>query len=227
MKSITSPLSFPALTFRQGKHTLVLFYADAKTIWSHFSINRRVENKDEGYQRALSEGRVRKIAKYIDSDNPLPLSILVSIEKDKYKLTSDQIEIANESDVGWIIDGQHRVAGAHQSKNSVSIPVVAFLELDVEDQIRQFVTVNREAKGVPASLYFDLLQHLPIRGPDQAKQRSVDIAHGLRNDEESPFFARIVAITSPKKGELSLSTFAFEDIADGIGRKRYTLIILF
>jgi DGQHR domain-containing protein len=209
MKATKSLLKFPALTFKQGEHTLVLFHAEVGAIWSHFSINRRVEDKDEGYQRTLSEPRIKRIAKYIQSGNPLPLGILVTIEKDKCKLTADHIEIVDEPDVGWIIDGQHRVAGAHESKTPISLPIVAFVGLDIEQQIRQFVTVNKEAKGVPTSLYFDLLAHLPIiNTADQAKQRSVDIAHALRIDEQSPFYARIVAITSPKKGELSLNTFA-------------------
>ncbi len=209
MRSPTKQLSFPVLKFLQGKYSLVVFSADARTIWNHFAINRRLEDKDEGYQRTLKEGRVRKIARYIESGNALPLGILVSMEKGKYKIEDDHIEIVDEPDVGWIIDGQHRVAGAHEAKIEIDIPVVAFLELDLEEQIRQFVTVNREAKGVPASLYYDLLSHLPAVSPaNRAKERAVDIAHSLRDNEESPFYSRIVAITSPKRGELSLSTFA-------------------
>ncbi|MBI5409366.1 MAG: DGQHR domain-containing protein [Nitrospirae bacterium] len=196
------------LSFSQGHHKLVFFCLDASHIWNNFAINRRVEDKDEGYQRTLSPSRVKKIAKYVSGGNTLPLSILVSLEKGKYRLENDFILLNNEPDIGWIIDGQHRVAGAHESKAKVILPVIAFLELNPEEQIRQFVTINKEAKGVPTSLYYDLLKHLPIGTPsERAKERAVDIADTLKQDEESSFFGRIVSITSPQKGELSLATF--------------------
>lgn len=209
MVSTKNFVNYDAIRFNQGDFELIFFVAPAKDIWSNFSINRRIENKDDGYQRALSMSRVKQIARYVEKGNTLPLSILVSLEKNKYKFKDGKIHIKNENDVGWIIDGQHRVAGAHESKIGITIPVIAFVELNVEEQIKQFVTINKEAKGVPTSLYYDLLKHLPIGTPsDRAKERSVDIANALRTNEESPFFGKIVSVTAPKKGELSLSAFA-------------------
>jgi DGQHR domain-containing protein len=202
-------ISYDVIKFKQGDYDLIFFVAPAKDIWNHFAINRRIENKDDGYQRTLSLSRVKQIARYVEKGNTLPLSILVSLEKDKYKYQSGKVFIKNEKDVGWIIDGQHRVAGAHESKLDIDIPVISFIELNVENQINQFVTINKEAKGVPTSLYYDLLKHLPIGTPsERAKERSVDIANSLRGNEESPFYGKIVSVTAPKKGELSLSAFA-------------------
>lgn len=62
----------------QGTHKLITFSAPASELWQILSINRRVEDKDEGYQRTLSMARVRDIAKYIQSGNPVPLSILIT-----------------------------------------------------------------------------------------------------------------------------------------------------
>ncbi len=201
-------LGYDCISFKQAKYHLIMFSAPAAQIWEIFSINRRVEDKDEGYQRALSPSRVRAIAKYIGSDNPVPLSILVSLDPGKHKIKDGRVYLKKEKDVGWVIDGQHRLAGAHESKKPISIPVIAFLGLDIEGQIRQFVTINREAKGVPSSLYFDLLKHLPTGTPsDRAKDRAADIASELKKDESSPFHGKIVSISSPKKGEISLSTF--------------------
>jgi DGQHR domain-containing protein len=185
-----------------------MFIAPAKDIWEHFSINRRVEDKDEGYQRALSETRAEKIAKYIKTNNPIPLSILVALEKKKYDIEANKLTIHDEKDVGWIIDGQHRLAGAYKSGVAITLPIIAFIDIDTKEQINQFVTINREAKGVPTSLYFDLIKHLPKKTiSDQTKERAADIASILRIDEESPFFGKIVVISSPKSGEISLTTF--------------------
>ncbi len=201
-------LKYKYLTFKQGIYDLVMFSAPAAEIWEIFSINRRVEDKDEGYQRTLSESRVRAIAKYIKESNPIPLSILVSIEKDKYKMENGFLFLKKERDVAWVIDGQHRLAGAHESDTNLKLPIIAFLDLDTEGQIRQFVTVNKEAKGVPSSLYLDLLKHLPIGTPAQrAKDRATDIARELKQDEESPFYSKIAFLTAPKQGEISLTTF--------------------
>jgi len=192
----------------QGNHKLITFSAPASELWQILSINRRVEDKDEGYQRTLSMARVRDIARYVQSGKPIPLSILVTLDTGKYRLAKKKIILNNSPDVGWVIDGQHRLAGAHESKTNIFLPVIAFLGLPIEAQIQQFVVINREAKGVPTSLYYDLLKHLPDKTQaEMAKERAADIAHELKKDEESPFYGKIVSITAPKKGELSLNIF--------------------
>jgi hypothetical protein len=86
--------------------------------------------------------------------------------------------------------------------------VVAFVGLKDADQIEQFVTINREAKNVPTSLYLDLLHHLPNRNAaDIIKERATDLATQLRKDEASPFFERIAIVTAPKSGQISLVNF--------------------
>jgi DGQHR domain-containing protein len=194
----------------QGETVLYIFSASAKTLWSLVQINERVADKDEGYQRALSPARARQIARYIQSGNTIPTSVLVSFGTDaKIDATGRVLTIKNSPSAGWVIDGQHRLAGAHQSAKDIELPVVAFLNLDSAQQIEQFITINREAKGVPTSLYYDLLKHLPPTrsAAEQAKERAADLASSLRRDEDSPFFGRIVVTTSPKRGEISLNNF--------------------
>lgn len=83
---------------------------------------------------------------------------------------------------------------------------MAFVGLPENEQINQFVTINREAKGVPTSLYYDLLKHLPTNTSESevSKARAVDIAHALRKNETSPFYQRIVVIEAPKKDKCPL-----------------------
>jgi len=118
------------------------------------------------------------------------------------------ISIPNNEQAGWIIDGQHRFIGAHIADTNLLFPVIAFIGLEQEEQIQQFVTINKEAKGVPTSLYLDLLPHLKNKKPsDIARERAADIGTLLKRDESSVFFGRIVTTTSPRKGELSLTNF--------------------
>jgi DGQHR domain-containing protein len=104
-----------------------------------------------------------------------------------------------------------RLAGAAEAAKQgvdVELPVVAFTGLTPKAQIEQFVTINREAKNVPTSLYLDLLHSLPDKNPaDAAKERAADIATELRRDADSPFFERIAVTQSPKAGQISLVNF--------------------
>jgi DGQHR domain-containing protein len=208
---IIRPLSFPALEVRQLDATMYVFKAKASILFNSFSINRRIEDKDEGYQRALSQGRVQAITRYITQrKRPIPGAVIVCL--DEATFDKGEITIPAGTDVGWVIDGQHRLAGAEEASRlgtSIELPVVAFLNLSKEKQIEQFITINKEAKSVPTSLYLDLLRELPAsKNPVEiAKERSADLASQLRRDEESPFYERIVVIGSPKAGQISLVNF--------------------
>ncbi|WP_346316530.1 DGQHR domain-containing protein [Chitinophaga sp. YIM B06452] len=205
-------LEFPCHTFLQGDKTLVFFSADPKVMWQVLSINRKVEDKNEGYQRALSQSRVGAISRFIDSGNYLPQSLLISLDNSEVVEKEGQkvIKIPNSPDSGWVIDGQHRFAGAKNAKKNILLPFIAFIGLDLIDQIQLFISINKEAKGVPSSLYLDLLRVLPNQYKSVAeisKERASDIGTELKKDEDSPFYARIVVTTAPKQGEISLTNF--------------------
>jgi DGQHR domain-containing protein len=197
------------MTFKQGKHTLILFVASAKALWDLVKINKREEDKDEGYQRAVSPARADKIARFIDAENVLPGSVLISFDDDtKLDKDSKAIVIPNRADAGWVIDGQHRLAGAFRSKKDIRLPVLAFIGLSIDEQINCFVTINREQVGVPSSLYYELLKYLGSKSEAEVtKERAADLAQKLKTDELSPFFGKIVVTIAPKRGEMSLTNF--------------------
>src|SRR6266404_1106318 len=204
-----TPYKFPCLVVTQNKYQLVCFIAKSKTIWRFVDINRRDTDKDESYQRALSQSRVNTVAKFIDEGNAVPNSILISLDEGaKLSSKKDSVIIPKKSNAGWVIDGQHRLAGAKESGRDIEFAVLAFIGLDLNEQIHQFVTINREAKGVPTSLYYDLLKRLPPNRSESevSKERAVDIADSLKKNSESPFYHRIV-ISPPKVGEMSLTQF--------------------
>lgn len=206
----TKQLRTPVIPVKQGDLNLYLFTMSAMKLWELFEINRREPDKDEGYQRTMSPSRADAIARFLDKGNAIAPAIVVSFDQNKAKLSSDgsKLNINDEPGIGWVIDGQHRLAGARKAQIGVQLPVVAFMGLDEDQQIFQFVTINREAKGVPTSLYYDLLRRIPEKKPAEvAKERASDIAGVLRKSERSPFFDRIVTVTSPRKGQISLTNF--------------------
>ncbi|MGC4084048.1 MAG: DGQHR domain-containing protein [Vicinamibacterales bacterium] len=206
---VTHPIRVPAVKITQSGHALYTFGAKASTLFHSLSINRRIPDKDEGYQRVLSPSRVDAIKRYIKQGRVLPGAIIVSL--DTAKFAKGELTIPQGTNVGWVIDGQHRLAGAELASrdgSEIELPVVAFVGLNDGDQVEQFITINREAKNVPTSLYLDLLHHLPKKSAaDVARERATDIATQLRKDEESPFYERIVVTTAPKGGQISLVNF--------------------
>lgn len=208
---ISDGLTLSAIEIKQGKGTrLYLFGAKASTLWRMLSIDRRNPDKKEGYQRVLNAARVNAVKRYLEEANPIPGAVIVALDGAKYG--DGSLVIPAGADVGWVIDGQHRLAGAHRlhvdSGNDIELPVVAFLDITDEEQIRQFVTINKEAKNVPTSLFMDLLPHLAKSDPsDLAKQRAHEIGDALRRDTTSPFFDKIAIIDSPRKGQISSTNF--------------------
>ena len=208
---IKHPLTYPAIEIHQDAHNLYMFKAKASDLFHSLSINRRIENKDEGYQRVLSPSRVQAITRYITQKRPLPGAVIVCLDSATFNKKKNKITIPAGTDVGWIIDGQHRLAGAEMASRAnveIEMPVVAFIGLTQQKQIEQFVVINREAKNVPTSLYLDLLGKLPVKkAADAARERAVDLANELRRNEEHPFFDRIVVTVAPRPGQISLTNF--------------------
>jgi DGQHR domain-containing protein len=204
------PLTVSAIRVEQEPQKLFLFKSAASILFGAFSINRKIEDKDEGYQRALSSSRVQALKRFITTKNPVPGAIVVCLDKADYSEPRGVLTIPAGTDVGWVVDGQHRLAAALAAREGVDIDlsVVAFVGLSEERQIEQFITINKEAKSVPSSLYLDLLKRLPHkRSADAPKERAADLASLLRKNEDSPFFQRIVTTTAPREGQISLVNF--------------------
>ena len=210
---VKKPLELKAIDVIQGDTTLYLFKAKASVLYESFSINQRVEGKDEGYQRVLSPSRVESVSRFIsERKKSIPGAIIVSInEASSFDKHTGIITLPAGTDIGWVIDGQHRLAGSAMAARDgldIDLAVVAYVGLPLKGQIEQFITINREAKNVPTSLYLDLLHNLSYKtAADQARERAADLATQLRRDEDSPFFERIAVTTSPKAGQISLVNF--------------------
>lgn len=203
-------IEIPAVKFKQGSHSMYFFHAEAKKMWKIFAINKKIEDKDEGYQRTLSQSRVKAISKYVDAGNPITQSLLIALDSASMIVKGGKtfLKIKNTAKSGWVIDGQHRFAGANLASTNIELPFIGFIGLSLQKQIQLFITINQEAKGVPSSLYLDLLKNLPNKTAQEAiKERTADIATELKKDEESPLYNKIVITTAPKKGEISLTNF--------------------
>lgn len=99
----------PAIRVLQGSHAFYLFSLEASKLYRLVQINRRSEDKREGYQRALSPSRVRAISRYIVSGGVIPGAVVVSFDAGEFHSPSRQLRLTGNENIGWVIDGQHRL----------------------------------------------------------------------------------------------------------------------
>ena len=129
------------------------------------------------YQRLLVPSRLKGITKFIDDGGYFPNSIIINFSASNNNLKVKFTPIRSESDsqsefgflhipnaygIAYIIDGQHRVYGYAQSqfKEKNTIPVVAFENMESEEQLKIFMEINENQKAVSPSLRLDLEEDL-------------------------------------------------------------------
>lgn len=97
----------------------------------------------------------------------------------------------------YIIDGQHRLYGYSGSEYATknTIPVVAFENLEKEEQIRLFMDINENQKAVPKNLRntlsADLLWASEIY-TERRKALRLRLAEALGEEQESPLFGHVL-----------------------------------
>ncbi len=206
-------MKIKCLKFEQNGQSMFSFIINGKFIYDKFDVSRRIEDKESGYQRSFSKTRISQISKFIDNhEGILPNSILVNLDTDSYTYHDDsnEIEFHDKKTLGLIIDGQHRIWGISKAKNDINVPVVATDGLDSIEQAKLFIKINKTQRGVPVSLYLDLLDLTDgiIEDFDDegitAERRAIEISKRLNNDEESPLFELIRTTGENGKG-ISLS----------------------
>ncbi len=224
-------MNIPTIKFEQNNRPLYFFVLNAKFIYANFAVSRRIEDKEKGYQRSFSKSRIGSIARYIDKQNGiLPNSVLVNIDTDKfsYNENTKEITLLDDVTVGFIIDGQHRIWGANKAEKNILLPVVATVGLTDQEQAQLFVKINREQKGVPVSLYLDLLDLTEgvIDNFDDdavpADRRAIEIAKRLNEDDESPLFELIRTAGESGRG-IALNEFV-NQIKQYVDPKRGKLV---
>jgi DGQHR domain-containing protein len=208
-------MKIPAFKIIQNHREMLVFSSSVKMIYDRFDVSRRIEDKQQGYQRSFSSSRIKKIKNYINLDRGIiPNSILVNIDREKYSYSEEDciLSLQDTESLGLIIDGQHRVKGCYEANPEFQLMVVATLGLTVKEQAQLFVTINQTQKGVPASLYLDLMNLLEGEIDDfdregvSAERRATEIAIRLNEADESPLY-QLIRRTGDAGFGISLSEF--------------------
>ena len=116
----------------------------------------------------------------------------------------------------FIIDGQHRLYGYTKSKKDShhTIPVVAFHNLDIEEQTKIFIDINNNQKSVPANLLQSIMADLQWDSKDDKVAISAlktKIFVELNSDDDSPFYKRIVLSQEKKTPKRCLTLKSLRD----------------
>ena len=211
----------PAIRGMMGKLTYYSFSIEPeKLLKIGYVLHRSAVNSDlmPTYQRLIKKHRLVQVSEFIDQKSGyFPNSIVISLDtggKDlQFDLANTQVETTLTS-VGvlhlpkryrsaYIIDGQHRLYGYSNSeyKNTNSIPVVAFVNLERSEQVRLFMEINENQKSVPKNLRTTLNADLLWTSSSFAdRQRALcsRIALNLGEERKSALFG-MVSIGEDKK----------------------------
>jgi DNA sulfur modification protein DndB len=210
----------PAIEGKMGGHTYYSFSIEPeKLLKIGYVLHRNKANKKlmPTYQRLIKRSRLNSVQEFVEDGGFFPNSIIINIATDgkklKFEKANTQVDDAI-SKVGvlylprryrsaFIIDGQHRLYGYANSeyRNTNSIPVVAFINLERKDQVRLFMQINENQKAVPKNLRNTLNSDL-LWNSDNLSERikalKLTIAQELGEDKSSPLFDKIIVGENPK-----------------------------
>ena len=187
------------------------------------------------YQRMLRPLRLKQIAKYIDKGGKFPTNIVVNIRtNNKKRLRFDRGERIGDGAFGtlhlpqvyasaWIIDGQHRLYGyAHSSRGNEgkedrsTVPVLAFENLTVVDEMNMFIDINSKQVKVQKSLIIELYSDLHWDSDDPPSKYLALLARVSEELNSSPFspIHERVAVIGKKKSKWRCLTLT--SLSDGL-----------
>ncbi len=178
---------FASRTF-VGKVAMYLFFINPTVLLEYSYVARRSLRDERYYQRMIKEGRLNKIADYVDNNNIIPNNIIIAfgekIKKDvhfkpldadflnstqkldNFGVTFGILEFPRDYRSCWVIDGQHRLYAFARVKKPASMPILAFHDLEKEKQAKIFLDINKFQKPVPNDLLWDLNGVLIRSEPD-------------------------------------------------------------
>lgn len=173
-------ITIPALRGLMGGRRYYLFSIEPSTLLKIGFVLHRTRVNDSmapTYQRLLIPSRLNGITKFIDNGGYFPNSIIINFSAADEKLgvkfeslgelkdssaSLGLLSIPNAYGIAYIIDGQHRLYGYSNSqfKSKNTIPVVAFENMESEEQLKIFMEINENQKAVKPSLRLDLEEDL-------------------------------------------------------------------
>ena len=204
----------PAIQGKMGGFSYYSFSIEPeKLLKIGYVLHRNEANKNmmPTYQRLIKKKRLADVQSFISNGGYFPNSLIISIDSGGKGLRFDSSSTKVDESISklgilhlpkkyrsaYIIDGQHRLYGYSDSAYALNntIPVVAFVDLEREEQIKLFMDINENQKAVSKTLRVTLHADMLWVSNDYNEQRVAlrsKIAQMLGEEEASPLFGRVV-----------------------------------
>jgi len=223
---IPEPLKVPAICGGKGNAKYYCFVIQPEKLLQVAYVHHRRSTPEElqgSYQRMVDKSRLKKINTFITQGGYFANNIILNFTAkptfrrfEKEMQVGDVIcgilEFPRQYASAWIIDGQHRLYGYADNprKSDATVPVLAFQFLNVRDQARLFVEINKEQKAVSPNLLWDLFPDIYHDAKEDELQRLRAISlvvRKLNSDSDSPLrdHISIPSVTSKGRGITSLT----------------------
>jgi DGQHR domain-containing protein len=194
-----------------------LFHAAASEIVQWGFMNRMTPETPKGIQRLLNRTKVRRLKDFLSYDgNSIATSVVVVLDPDAVQFDASKsdgsvsrhgklrLKWKPKKAAGVIVDGQHRVIGAHEfqtdSGEDIHLNVVAIIGADDAEGAFQFLVINNNSSKVSTSQVKALFTSYK---EEELLQRMLDSGSAnIDSDKISAldYFDR--SIESPFKGQL-------------------------
>jgi DNA sulfur modification protein DndB len=221
-------LKIPAIRGNMGGDTFYSFVIEPSKLLPIAYISHRARNNkndDATYQRIIKKNRLQQIREYVENEQGLfPNSIILNIHSGKKKMQFDYaskdnldssavlgyLTLPKRYKSAWVIDGQHRLYGFTNTSvaDKVTIPVIAFENLDGSKEVNMFVDINSKQVKVSRNhlelLHADIHWNSP-RISERLQALRSKVVLDLADERTSPFFDRIKTLDA---GEgITISSF--------------------
>lgn len=217
----------PAIEGTMGGHRYYSFSIEPeKLLKIGYVLHKTKANKRDmpTYQRLIKRARLLSVQSFINGGGFFPNSIIINISTGGNGLRFDLSSLQADNSISkigllhlpqkyksaYIIDGQHRLYGYSESKyiNTNTIPVVAFVDLKREDQIKLFMEINENQKAVSKNLRNTLNADILWDSENYNEQRKalrLQIAQDLGEEKTSPLYDKVIVGENSKTTNCSIT----------------------
>ena len=208
-------IAVPAIRGKMGNTIFYSFLIEPSKILplAFVSHRTRTDRKTiDMYQRMLKKSRLKSIREYIEEKGTFPNSIILNFNVKKslrfeplsHQFSSDGggtlgiLHLPSKYKSAWVIDGQHRLYGFVGTSyiDKATLPIIAFENLDANEQSKLFVDINSKQKRVSGNHLVDLYGDLQWSSKDASERLSALISKlilELGADIDSPLYKRIAS----------------------------------
>jgi DGQHR domain-containing protein len=214
------------------KNTIMYnFYISPSHMIKISYVARRKTGRKDYYQRMVNPSRLKSIKNnFLYNDGIFPNNIVVNI-KDDHIFDPSSIENADNLEKGisvgkltfqggydscWVIDGQHRLFSFEDGMPQ-KISVVAFSDIDAQQQMQYFVEINKNAKPVKSELIWDMESDL---NPSGTKGLISLVVKKLNTADP---FKNSINIPSQNNGDVSLTAFCTSIEKTGLAKDQFKI----